>query len=71
MSPVAYQCDGSGRCLLPGLGTGCDACAGKACGTACFVNPPCYPLCLMPSSMGSCNGTGFCLPGPLPCPAPL
>src|SRR5574341_1607378 len=61
MTAVAYQCDGSGRCLLPGSGTSCDACAGKACGVQCAIDPPCYPLCLMPSLLGACDGRGFCL----------
>lgn len=59
---VAYRCDGSGRCLLPGLGTPCDACAGKACGAGCGIDPPCYPLCLVPSLPGACDGLGFCVP---------
>ena len=62
MTAVAYQCDGSKRCLLPGRGTSCDACAGKACGTQCAIDPPCYPLCLMPSFPGACDGLGFCVP---------
>jgi hypothetical protein len=66
---VASFCDGAGRCLLPGRGTPCTACAGQACGTACSIDPPCYPLCLAPSLLGGCDGKGLCLPlAGLTCP---
>jgi hypothetical protein len=62
MNPVASQCDGAGRCVLPGNGTSCTACEGKTCGTPCTIDPPCYPLCLMPSLLGTCDGNGTCVP---------
>ena len=69
MTPAASRCDGAGRCLLPGTGTTCAACAGKVCGAPCAIDPPCYPLCLMPSLLGACDGKGFCVSlDRAPCP---
>jgi hypothetical protein len=65
---LAGACDGAGACVAPDTLV-CspppplpDPCAGKTCGDDCVVEPPCAPLCLMPSILGKCDQAGLCQP---------
>jgi hypothetical protein len=68
---VANACDPAGRCVTVGTFTcvpppppppPANPCAGKLCGDDCVINPPCYPLCLMPSILGKCDAALVCQP---------
>jgi hypothetical protein len=81
---VVKACDALHRCVPRVDGLLCaatqDACAGKACGAECTIDPPCRsadPPCMMPSLLGHCDPggacvaadpppPGFCLPPPPP-----
>jgi len=90
---LATVCDPRGACtpvdVMAAGGNGpaaagcaAAACAGKPCGEACTIDPPCRaatPPCMVPSRLGHCDGTGacvavdppppgFCLPPPPPHP---
>ncbi|HZY04938.1 MAG TPA: hypothetical protein VFF02_15715 [Anaeromyxobacteraceae bacterium] len=57
---------GPGQCGGPPPDAGYDACAGKACGQECVIEPPCRaatPPCMAPSILGRCDGAGLCLAG--------
>jgi hypothetical protein len=62
---AATACNAAGECVTAGTFT-CeprpDPCAGKRCGDDCVIDPPCYPLCLMPSLLGKCDPAGTCQP---------
>ncbi len=62
---AATACNAAGECVTAGTFT-CEPppepCAGKLCGDDCVIDPPCYPLCLMPSILGKCDLDGVCQP---------
>jgi hypothetical protein len=68
---AAHACDPGGQCVTAGTFT-CeppppppppvDPCAGKRCGDDCVIDPPCAPLCMMPSLLGKCDPLGACQP---------
>jgi hypothetical protein len=69
---AATACNAAGECVTAGTFT-CepapDPCAGKGCGDDCVIDPPCYPLCLMPSLLGKCDASGTCIATPaVTCP---
>lgn len=65
---AATACDPLGQCVTVGTFTceppppPADPCAGKLCGDDCVIDPPCAPLCLMPSILGKCDPLGSCQP---------
>lgn len=63
---AATACDPWGECVTAGTFT-CepppDPCAGKRCGDDCTIDPPCAPLCEMPSLLGKCDAAGQCQAG--------
>lgn len=76
MTFAATACDAAGKCVTAGTFT-CepvpapDPCGGKKCGDDCVIDPPCYPLCLMPSILGKCDAGGTCQPvGVITCEPP-
>ena len=65
---AAHACDPAGQCVTAGT-FACDPppppadpCAGKRCGDDCIIDPPCAPLCMMPSLLGKCDPLGACQP---------
>jgi hypothetical protein len=62
---AATACNAAGECVTAGTFT-CepppDPCAGLPCGADCVIDPPCAPLCLMPSLLGKCDPGGVCQP---------
>lgn len=65
---AATACNARGECVTEGTFV-CSPCDGKGCGDACVIEPPCRdvtPPCMVPSTLGHCDGEGQCVPWDLP-----
>jgi len=65
---AATACNAAGECATVGTFTcappppPADPCAGKQCGDDCTIEPPCAPLCMMPTILGKCDAASVCQP---------